>query len=648
MIYKSLLLSVLLILISITFSYSAGNHFNNRERIISYDSDITINKDGSMDVVEVIKVHSEAVKIKRGIFRDFPTKYEDKYGNNIVIKFEVIEILRDGRGESYHTESQSNGVRVYIGDSNVFLKSGDYSYTIKYKTNRQIGFFEDFDELYWNVTGNGWDFVIENASVVVNLPNGINRSEIKIDGFTGYQGSAEKDYKGEILSSSKVKLKTTRKLNSTEGFTILVQFPKGFVNEPSASDKFGYFIQDNIPSIIGLIGVVILLIYYSLIWLKVGKDPQKGTIIPLFEPPSNISPAAARFLTEMGYDDKVFTSAIINLAVKGFIKIEEDDSDYSLVKIGNGNGELSKDEKKLYSKLSFKKKTSLFDGKEKLQLELKQENHAVIKKSITTLKKSLKNSYEKTYFITNLKYFILGMVISVIILIAAAMYSSADLTFSLVWTTFWSMGVSILLFTVFKAWRGVVARGKVKVGGILAAIFITLFSIPFVAGEIFGLFLLATEGSPLLIVVIGIIALANVIFYHLLKAPTLLGRKLMDQIEGFKMYLSVAEVDNLVKATLPEKTTQLFEKYLPYALALNVENEWSEKFSDMLAEINDYSPDWYNGAAISTLGAAGFASSLGSSFSSTISSSSTAPGSSSGSSGGSSGGGGGGGGGGGW
>jgi len=160
--------------------------------------------------------------------------------------------------------------------------------------------------------------------------------------------------------------------------------------------------------------------------------------------------------------------------------------------------------------------------------------------------------------------------------------------------------------------------------------------------------LLAKEGSLLLIIVIGIIALANVIFYHLLKAPTLLGRKLMDMIEGFKMYLSVAEVDNLANATIPEKTTELYEKYLPFALALNVENEWSEKFAELLSEISDYSPDWYNGAAIGTLGAAGFASSLGSSFSSTISSSSTAPGSSSGSSGGFSGGGGGGGGGGGW
>ena len=106
MIIKSFLLAALLALTSIPASYSSSIQLNDRERIISYESDITINEDGSMDVVEVIKVHCEGIKIKRGIFRDFPTKYEDKYGNNIVIKFEVIEILRNGRREKYHTESQ--------------------------------------------------------------------------------------------------------------------------------------------------------------------------------------------------------------------------------------------------------------------------------------------------------------------------------------------------------------------------------------------------------------------------------------------------------------------------------------------------------------------------------------------------------------
>jgi len=144
----------------------------------------------------------------------------------------------------------------------------------------------------------------------------------------------------------------------------------------------------------------------------------------------------------------------------------------------------------------------------------------------------------------------------------------------------------------------------------------------------------------------------NVIFYSLLKSPTRLGRRIMDRIEGFRMYLATAEEHRLGKLHPPEKTPELFEKYLPYALALEVDQEWSEKFADVLqrAALNEgYSPHWYHGNHWDGMHTGSFASNLGSSMSSAISSSSTAPGSSSGfGGGGSSGGGGGGGGGGGW
>ena len=145
----------------------------------------------------------------------------------------------------------------------------------------------------------------------------------------------------------------------------------------------------------------------------------------------------------------------------------------------------------------------------------------------------------------------------------------------------------------------------------------------------------------------------NGVFYHLLKAPTAAGRRILDQIDGFRMYLSVAEKERLNLENPPAHTPQLFEMFLPYALALDVEQQWAEKFADVLAiagrNAGGYSPKWYSGTAWSSLGVAAFAGSLGSSLSSAISSASTAPGSSSGGGGGgSTGGGGGGGGGGGW
>ena len=186
------------------------------------------------------------------------------------------------------------------------------------------------------------------------------------------------------------------------------------------------------------------------------------------------------------------------------------------------------------------------------------------------------------------------------------------------------------------------------------AVFLTLFSLPFVAGEIGAIFFLSQVMETGAVVVFIVIGVVNALFHQLMKAPTLLGRKIMDQLEGFKLYLSVAEKDRLNLANPPKETPELFEKYLPYALALDVEQKWSERFASVLAAAQagdggTYHPMWYHGTSWSRLGAGGFANSLGSSFNSAISSSATAPGSSSGSGGGGfSGGGGGGGGGGGW
>lgn len=636
---------IFILLIGLYFSYTLAQT-NNTERIISFHSEITINEDASMDVIEKIHVYASGNKIKRGIFRDFPTDYKDDYGNKIRIKFDVIEVLRDGNRESYHTERLSNGIRVYVGRSDYFLPPGEYTYSIKYRTNRQIGYFDKFDELYWNVTGNGWDFIIEKASTLVKLPSRVSGDDIKLFGYTGYSGSKETNYNARVLNSQTIEFQSNSVLNPREGLTIVVQFPKGTVYEPSQSDKVNYFIEDNRQSFIGMIGILMLILFYSIIWWRVGKDPSKGLIIPLYEPPDNMSPAAVRFILEMGYDNKTFTSIIVSLAVKGYLKIEEDDKDY-LLKNSSSKQQLTPDEQIVYDKLGF-----VNNGRTTLKLE--QKNHAILQRAIKGLKKSLKNSYEKRYFLTNRKYFIIGLAISVLVLLVSNIGGSEEQIFSLVWISFWSIGVAVLLFSVFRAWKGALNKGRGKVTALGGAIFITLFAIPFVIGEIVGLYFLSEAGSPLMIVIVGLVAVINLIFYHLLKAPTLLGRKLMDKIEGFKMYLGVAEKDDLYSFSMqePEKTPALFEQFLPFALALDVENKWTEKFSDTLSSIkgdsDSYRPIWYSGTNWSTLGASGFASSLAGGLNSTISSSSTAPGSSSGGSGGSSGGGGGGGGGGGW
>jgi uncharacterized membrane protein len=203
-----------------------------------------------------------------------------------------------------------------------------------------------------------------------------------------------------------------------------------------------------------------------------------------------------------------------------------------------------------------------------------------------------------------------------------------------VWLLGWSVGVFFLLSQVITLWRGVSLAGGIKFGSLGAALFLTAFSLPFLAGEVAGMYLLASATSVAVIVILAATAFVNYLFHYLLKAPTHAGRRLMDEVEGFRMFLAATEKDRLNVLTPASRTPALFEKYLPYALALDVEQEWSEQFSDVLAQAAErragYSPAWYSGSSWRDLGASGFAASLGSSFSGAISSSSTAPGSSSG------------------
>ena len=126
--------------------------------------------------------------------------------------------------------------------------------------------------------------------------------------------------------------KTTRRLAPREGLTVAVSWPKGVVHEPSSQERMGFFFQDNVATAIGLIWLAVLLGFYLWVWYRVGRDPASGTIIPLYSPPAGFSPAGVRFVSRMGYDDKAFAAAVVDMAVKGGVLIEEDGGDYTLVR----------------------------------------------------------------------------------------------------------------------------------------------------------------------------------------------------------------------------------------------------------------------------------------------------------------------------
>lgn len=555
------------------------------EHISSFVSDITIKSDGTLRVQEHLEVISNGEKIIHGIVREFPTKYRDQWDINHNVGFTIISITHNGNDVPFRTELVSNGEKVYIGSKHLKLQRGKHLYIITYETTRQIGFFKDHDELYWNVTGNGWRLPIGKAQAIVHLPGKISHDDIRAEGYTGFQGQKGNKYTYSI-DNGKVSFSTTYWLRPFEGFTIVVSFPKGFVIEPSLSQKIWWFFQDNFLALLLCIAMIVIIILIIVGLIRVRRHNKHGVIIPLFYPPDGMTPSEVGFIHNKGFDNTLFSADIINLAVNGFVTIV-----YKPGMVWGGTYTLSL--KDTIASLEAQKNMSPYDkallktlfGKEN-QIEMIKKNHEKLHDTLERCKKYVtKNSdhYIRSY--TTFLYPILAI-----------------------------SGVMMCLsyVAVFMLFKG---------------IFLFLFSATF-----FMMSFIFSLGGRFLI-----------------YTPP--GREIQDAIEGFKLYLVTAEVDRMrIVGTPPTKTPELYERYLPYAIVLDVEKAWTNQFVPIFKELElegkKYYPGWYHGGHFSSHS---FGSDLSSSFASSISSASNPSGSSSGSGGsGSSGGGGGGGGGGGW
>jgi uncharacterized membrane protein YgcG len=631
------------------------------EEILDYHSDIRVRQDASLLVTETILVRSAAVNIRHGIYRDFPTRYKDPLGNRYVIHFEVVQVLRDGQPEKFHIKDQSNGERIYIGDENLILPPGDYTYALTYTADREIGFFADHDELYWNVTGTGWLFPIAHATATVTLPENVPLSSVRMDGYTGPQGARGKDFSSSTGTGHEINFACTHPLVSGEGFTLVVSWPKGYIQAPTGEARFRYFLEDNQPTLVGAAGLLVVLSYYLIVWSLVGRGPAKSEIVPIYEPPAGVSPAAMRHLVRMGFDDKTFTTAILDMAVKDYLSIKESGGSYTLKRSKASEQTLAPEESAAAAKLfpqhkraAHHKHAAEDDGDVATEIKLQTKNHAILRAAIAAVKQALHAAQHKIYFVTNRRYLIPGAILSVAALAGMMAAETLSLRIALgaivFWLTIWNIFVVLLVRQALLLWKGTRAAGSTNPKLAKQARSSALLTLPFVAADIVGLCVLGWVTSVFVLLILLALVGANLLFHSALKAPTLAGRELLDKIEGFRIFLRSVNGNRLNQLMPPEKTPELFDKYLPYALALDCELAWAQQFSAVLEDAkqsNDYSPYWYVGNRSYPMNT--FPSAFGASFSNAITSSATTPGSSSGTGGGGfSGGGGGGGGGGGW
>jgi Predicted membrane protein (DUF2207) C-terminal domain len=289
-------------------------------------------------------------------------------------------------------------------------------------------------------------------------------------------------------------------------------------------------------------------------------------------------------------------------------------------------------------------------------IKMTDKNYVKFGAAVNRLRESLEAEYQKTAFVKNQGYFWAGIAFTLAVAGLTALLSPnpEEAAFGAAFLSVW-VGASAFGLTraLHKIQSGANSFGS-RIAGVIQVVFILLFFVPFgIAAILLGKELAQTIGLWACLLVACTAAL-NAIFFELMKAPTVSGRKLMDEIEGFRMYLGTAEQHRLDMLTPPKETPELFEAYLPYAIALDVETEWNKRFERVFAEAaqapggtgRGYAPAWYSGSRFNNFTTGAFAGALSGALSTAAASAATAPGSSSGFSGGSSGGGGGGGGGG--
>lgn len=633
------------------------------EVIHAFDATVTLAKDGELTVTERIRVRAEGNAIKRGIFRDFPLTFTDAQGRLREVDFKLLDVTRDGKPEPHFTERKNGGiVRIYAGDNDVLLARGDYTYIIRYRTSRQVRWFDGKPELNWNVTGNFWNFPILAASYRLELADHMRPT--RWTAYTGPRGARGTDWSGTVDSDGALSVSTTRPLRAGEGLTVVAALPDGAVLPPTQAQEFWYALVDNRAWILGGVGFVLVFGYYVAAWNAAGRDPKRGTIIPLFYPPKGVSPALANYVENWGFGRekwRAFTAAALSLAVKGLVRFDNGGGGLTLKATGKdpeGRTPLPPGERAIITKLNAKGGSLVID----------KEHGTTVADLGSKFTTAIEAENKNRFFRRNLGYVIAGAVMTVAVVAGVVVFGGlrdediliiAGTGFAGLWLGIFLVPIALALFGANSFASVVRAALTLVVLGIFVSIAFTVLHTIFPNGlsDVLPLLWSLFGDHPFPVVLVTAFATLNGLFIYLMRAPTALGRPIMDQLAGFKLYLETAESDRF-NLQAPEITAERFEALLPYAVALNVEKPWSDAFAAALRRahpedsdpMHHYHPAWTSGGSWSgsTFGSAvaSTVASTSSALSSAVPASSSSSGFSSG--GGGSGGGGGGGGGGGW
>jgi uncharacterized membrane protein len=520
-------LAIFAALLTCALFLSPGFALTTRElRIENFHSDVIVMKDGSVDVTETIQAHFFGTNW-HGLYRSIPVEYVNPQGFNYSLFLDVKQVT-DGNGHSLKFDSSRERhyrkLKIYIPDAD----NSTHTVSIEYTVSDALRFFDDHDEFYWNVTGDEWTAPIAAASTHIVLPEGT--TGIRANVFTGAYRSRAHDADAEIAGNG-VEVHTREPLGIHEGLTVAVAFDKNFVHEPTAADKISLFLRSNWPLVLPIFAFVVM---FYLWWTK-GRDPRLRPITAQYEPPDQLTPGEAGTLVDNSADMRDITASLVDLAVRGYITIEEHQKD----------GLLGLTHHKDYNFISRK------DPSEWTKLKAHEQTLLSGLFSTGAVGESVPMSSLQNHFYTSLpgiKSNIFG---------------------------------SLVTHGYYKQRPDTVRSSYLGAGLVIG------FLLVFV-----GIKLAASMGmAPPAFIIAGILTGAIIAgFGWFMPAHTEQGARALEGVLGFEDFLVHVESDRFNKMI---KTPEMFEKFLPFAMALGVEKNWSKAFQGILKE----PPNWYRGSS---------------------------------------------------
>jgi uncharacterized membrane protein len=544
--------------------------------IQSFDAAIDVSADGSILVEE--RIVPRFTGSWNGIFRTIPVQYRTPQGLNYTLRLEVRSVTdEEGRELRYESsrERHYRKLKIWVPGATDATKT----VKVRYRVSNGLRFFEEHDELYWNVTGDEWEVPIESASAHVRLPEGV--SGLRATAFRGAYGSTQQS--DVTIEPDGVRVETTGGLGFREGLTLVVGWNPGIVHRPTAAEKTASALYSNLP-----LGIPPLVFLGMLrLWRARGRDPELSPIAAQYEPPDRMTPAEVGTLIDGKPDMRDITATIVDLAVRGYLHIAETENEG------------------FFGLFSSKEYTFTLEKPRNEWSTLKTHERDLLRAMFSGSAESVSLSNLKNKFykhLPGLRNGLYGMLVS------GGFYTGRPDRVR-------------LLYIV----------GGVVAGGVLAVLGGTIMS--------------ALGMQPAAGIVAGILSgIIIVLFGWFMPSRTIRGTRELEKVLGFQEFLSRVESDRLGRMV---KTPEMFEKFLPFAMALGVEDNWAKAFEDIYRQ----PPSWYTGpGGVHTFRPSTFTNSLGVMSTQAASAMSSAPRSSGGSgfSGGSSGGGFGGGGGGGF